>query len=193
MDRDLFKEREQAAENAYFRSHDARLIERLRKEASLDEVATALRDKLQLDNPDLLLRVRETGLTPERAPALLFALLVKVAWADDTVTKLERDAVLRHARRFKADDEVCGQLSDWLNVRPSEEVFDVALEVIKFGLAVLTRPEQQERIGRLIDACTEVAAASGKGLAPLLGLGTTISRTEASMLDSLNRALRSSV
>jgi hypothetical protein len=42
----------------------------------------------------------------------------------------------------------------------------------------------------LIDACHEVAAASGTELARLLGLGDGVSRVEAHMLDDFNARLR---
>ena len=81
MDKDLFKERGRGMEEAYFRQQDAKLIERLHQEAKLEEIASALAEKLQVDNPDLLRRVRELGVTGDSAPAFLLAPLVQVAWA----------------------------------------------------------------------------------------------------------------
>ena len=98
MEKDIFKERERAREAAHFRQEDARLIERLRQEAKLEEIAIALAEKLQVDNPDLLLRVMELGVTVDSAPAFFLAPLVQVAWAQGTVTEQERDTVLRLAR-----------------------------------------------------------------------------------------------
>ena len=61
MDKDIFRDRAQGEESAYFRQQDARLLERLRQGAKLDDIAVALRDKLEIDKPDLLLRARELG------------------------------------------------------------------------------------------------------------------------------------
>ena len=72
----------------------------------------------------------------------------------------------------------------------SDALFDVGLELIKYGFAVLPPNEREERITRLIDACHEVAAASGTELARLLGLGDGVSRVEAHMLDEFNVRLR---
>jgi hypothetical protein len=193
MEKGIFNEREKAMEANYFRQEDARLLEQLRKKAPLDDIAAALRDKLHLDNPDLLQRVREAGISAETAAAFLVAPLVQVAWADGFAGKPEHDAVLRlaRARGVEAGSPAYAQLEEWLKTRPSDALFDTAIEVIKYGFSVLPPAEQRERIHAIVDACQEVASASGKGLAPLLGLGSTVSRTEASMLDDIQNQLRS--
>ena len=193
MDKGIFQDREKAMEAKYFRDQDARLVEKLRQHAKLDEIASALADKLQVDNPDLLLRAKGLGITAEAAPAFLLAPLVQVAWAEGSVTKAEHDAVLRlaHDRGVEVGSPAEAQLIEWLKSRPSDEVFDTSVEVIKYGFAVLPPREKEERIKRVTDACREVAAASGGGLQQLLGLRNSVSSTEASMLDEITRTLRS--
>jgi len=192
MDKGIFNDREKAMEANYFRQQDARLIERLRQGAKLDDIAEALRDKLQLDNPELLARAREVGVTAETAPAFFLAPLVQVAWAEGKVSKREHETVLRLAlaRGIEEGSAAFAQLGAWLETRPSDELFDASVEVIKYGFAVLPLRERDERIERIVEACREVAAASGTELAHLLGLGTGISKVEASMLDDLNGKLR---
>ena len=193
MDKGIFQDREKAMEAKYFRDQDARLVEKLRQHAKLDEIASALAEKLQVDNPELLLRAKGLGITAEAAPALFLAPLVQVAWAEGSVTKAEHDAVLRLARGRGIEDgsEAQAQLIEWLKNRPSDELFDTSVEVIKYGFAVLPPSEKEERIKRVVDACREVAAASGGGLQQLLGLRTSVSSTEASTLDQITRTLRS--
>ena len=193
MSNEIFKDHERAQEAHYFRQQDEKLLESLRKKAPLDEIAKALGDKLQIDNPELLDRVRQLGLKPETAPALFLAPLVQVAWAEGKISKDEQDAVLRLAldRDVERDSPVYMQLLDWLAARPSDETFDTAVELLKFGFAVLPEDEREARIKRIVEACHEVAAASGGGLAKLLGLGSSVSDVEASMLDSINDTLRS--
>ncbi len=192
MDKDAFKERERSIEETYFRQRDAKLLERLRQEAKLEDIATALAEKLQVDNPDLLGRVRELGVTVDTAPAFFVAPLVQVAWAEGKVTEEERDTVLRlaRARGIEENSPAYAQLLEWLQVRPADAVFDTAVEVIKSGFAVLPPEEREERIKRLVQACQEVAMASGGGLAKLLGLGS-VSSSEASVLDTITNTLRS--
>ena len=193
MDKGIFSDREQAAEAAYFRQHDARLVDRLRQDAKLEEVATALAEKLQIDNPDLLQKARLVGVTGDTAPALLLAPLVQVAWVDGAVSESERETVLRivEDRGIDAGSPAYNQLADWLRTRPSDAVFDTAVEVIKYGLDVLPLQEKNERIERIVQACHEVAEASGGGLSKALGLGSGVSGNEASMLDTITNTLRS--
>jgi hypothetical protein len=189
----IFGDREKALEESYFREQDAHLLGKLRQKANLDEIAIALRDKLQLDNPDLLLRVRELGITAETAPAFLLAPLVQVAWAEGKVGKQEQSLVLRLAQRrgVEEDSPAYHQLAEWLRVRPPDNFFDTALEAMKVGFAVLPAGERAERIKEVVHACQEVAEASG-GLGRLMGLGDGVSRTEASMLDQITQTLRGS-
>ena len=192
MENEIFKDRERANEAAYFRQEEARLLESLRKRAPLEEIAKALGEKLQVDNPELLERVRLLGLKPETAPALLLAPLVQVAWAEGEVTNKEADTVLRliQHRGIEADTPAYGQVINWLENRPSDELFDTAVEVIKYGFSVLPDAEKEERIKKIVEACNEVAEASGGGLVKVLGLGSGVSGVEAQTLDTITSTLR---
>ena len=97
MDKGIFTDREKAMEASYFRQQDAKLIERLRAEAKLDDIAVALAEKLQVDHPDLLARAKALGLTADTASAIFAAPLVQVAWAEGSVSKQEQRMVLRLA------------------------------------------------------------------------------------------------
>ena len=75
--------------------------------------------------------------------------------------------------------------------RPSDALFDTALEVMKAGLAVFPDAEREERIREIVAACTRVAEATGGGLAKLLGMSTGIVGQEAAVLDAIGAKLRS--
>jgi hypothetical protein len=188
---DIFKERGRGQEAAYFRNQDAQLIEKLRGSARLEEIAVALAEKLQVDNPELLRRVMDLGVTLDTAPAFLLAPLVQVAWAEGEVTEREHKTVLRlaGARGVEESSPAHAQLLEWLRERPPDALFDTATEVIKVGLSVLPPGEREERIKRIVQACHEVAEASG-GLARVLGLGSGVSGEEESLLDAITTALR---
>ena len=93
----IFGDREKAMEADYFRKEEAKLLEKLRQRANLDEIAAALRDKLQVDNPELLATVRDLGVTADNATAFLLLPLVQVAWAEGKVRKDEHEAVMKLA------------------------------------------------------------------------------------------------
>jgi tellurite resistance protein len=189
----IFSDREKAMEADYFRKEEARLLEKLRQNAKLDDIAEALRDKLQVDNPDLLAAVRDLGITAETAAAFFVAPLVQVAWAEGKVRKDEHAAVLKlaHERGIEENSPADQQLRDWLATRPSDALFDASIEVLKAGFSVLPVRERHERVERVIDACRIVAEASGTEIAHQLGLGTGVSKSEASLLDSIANRLRS--
>jgi hypothetical protein len=191
MEKDIFKERGRGEEAAYFHNQDAKLIEKLRESARLEEIAVALAEKLQVDNPELLRRVMDLGVTLDTAPAFLLAPLVQVAWAEGEVTEREHNTVLRLAgtRGVEERSPAHAQLLKWLRERPPDALFDTATEVIKVGLSVLPPSEREERIKRIVQACHEVAEASG-GLARVLGLGSGVSGEEESLLDTITTTLR---
>ena len=99
--------------------------------------------------------------------------------------------MLKIARRrgIAQESPAYAQLEAWLKNRPSDAFFDVAVEVMKYGFAVLPPAEQEERTRTIVEACHEVAEASG-GLGRLLGLGDGVSKIENATLDQINRALR---
>jgi DNA-binding Lrp family transcriptional regulator len=66
MTKDIFKDRERSEEERFIRDRDAKLIEKMREKARLDEIVKALAESLQVSDPALLDRVRELGITLER-------------------------------------------------------------------------------------------------------------------------------
>lgn len=191
MGMDIFKERERSFEEEYFRKHEAKLIEKLRERARLEEIAEALAVKLQVDNPELLEGIMALGVTLDTAAAFLLAPLVQVAWAGGAVTNHEREAVLRvaTARGVEKDSPAYAQLEKWLRQRPGDTLFDAAIKAIKTGLSVLTPAEQAERTKRIVDACRQVAEASG-GLGKVLGVSSGVSGEEGVLLDAIASTLR---
>ena len=192
MEKGFMGDREKALEDSYFRQQEARLLEKLRQGATLDEIAEALRDKLQVDNPELLARAREAGVTPETAAAFFLAPLVQVAWAEGKVGRHERDTVLRlaHDRGVANGTPAHDKLVAWLEQRPSDSLFDAALDVIRAGFDVLPHAERDERIERIVHACREVAQGSGSEIARLLGLGDGVSGSEESVMGTIEARLR---
>jgi hypothetical protein len=191
MDKDIFKERERSLEEEYFRKQDAKLLEKLRERGKVEEIAEALAAKLAVGDPELLGRIIALGVTLETGGAFLLAPLVQVAWGAGSVTDRERETVLRFAtdRGIEKGSAAYAQLVEWLRARPGDQFFDTAIEAIKVGLSVLPSAERAERVKRIVDACREVAGASG-GLGRLLGLGTGISSDEESILEAIASTLR---
>ena len=163
MAKDIFRDRERGEEQAYFRQQDAKLIAKLRQKAQLSEIAHALAEKLHADEPELLERIQKLGVTLDTGSAFILAPLVEVAWIDGDVSHAERDTILRIAKQRGVAPGSAGyrQLLDWLTHRPSDEVFQTALEAIRIGLSVLPSDESEQRIATMIKACEDVAQAAG--------------------------------
>ena len=163
MTKDIFRDRERGEEDAYFRRQDAELIAKLRQKAQLSEIAHALADKLHADEPALLEHIQKLGVTLNTGSAFILAPLVEVAWIDGDVSHAERDTILRIAKRHGVEPGSADyqQLLDWLAHRPSDEVFQTALEAIRIGLSVLPSDESEQRIATMVKACEDVAQAAG--------------------------------
>lgn len=191
MAKDIFHQRGQAEEAAFFHQRDAKLIEKLREKAKLSEIAHALAEKLHVENPDLLRQVVAHGVTLDTGAAFLLAPLVQVAWADHHVTPEEQALVLRLAHERGVDpgsaDEA--QLLKWLQARPPEALFDAAIEAIATGLTVLPPDEADARITAIMTACTAVAEAP-EGLGRLLQEHSLATPGERHTLDVIRAGLR---
>jgi len=190
--KDILKERGHGDEAQYFRKLDEKLLQKMRERAALDEVAQALADKLRVDNRELLNRVLDLGLTRDTGTAILLAPLVQVAWAEGSVSPREREVIFEIAasRGIEAGSGAQAQLEAWLERRPSDALFETALEVMKAGLEVLPGGEREERVRQIVDACKRVAEATGGGLARLLGMHNIVGE-EAAVLDAIGAKLRS--
>ena len=189
MTKDMFRDRERGEEQAYFRQEDAKLIAKLRQKAQLSEIAHALAEKLQVDEPALLERIQKLGVTLDTGSAFILAPLVEVAWVDGDVSHAERDTILHIAqqRGVAPGSADYRQLLDWLAHRPSDEVFRTALEAIRIGLSVLPPDELEQRIAAMIKACEDVAQAAG-GIAQLLQLDG-VSYAESELIAEIRRHL----
>lgn len=189
MPKDLLRERERGFETDYFNRRDATLIRAIRERAHLQEVAAALAEKLRVDDPALLQRVVALGLTRETGAAILVAPLVQVAWADGDVSDLERSVVLKlaAARGIVVGTPPYAQLVAWLEERPVAELFDVAVDVVNAGFAVLPRAERADRVAAVLEACERVAEASRGSI--MFGLHYGASTQEAEVLAMLRTKL----
>jgi hypothetical protein len=192
--KDILKDRGRGEEAEFFHKQDEKLLQKIRERAALEEVARALAEKLRVDDAELLKRVADLGLTQDTGAAILLAPLVQVAWAEGSVSPRERELVFEIAtsRGIEPGSGPFRQLESWLERRPSDALFETALQVMKEGLAILPEAEREERIRDIVGSCTRIAEATGGGLAKLLGMkGAGIAGQEAAVLDAIGAKLRS--
>ena len=149
-----------------------------------------LAEHLQVDNPELLRRVIALGVRLDTGPAFLLAPLVQVAWAEGKVTDRECATVLRlaAARGVEAGSpaHAAPQVAPGAAVGRSLRRGDGGHGS---GLALLPPGDREERLKHIVQACHEVAEASG-GLARMLGLGSGASGEEEALLEAISTTLR---
>ena len=89
--------------------------------------------------------------------------LVKTAWAEGRVTKRERHLIFEAAARMgvKPGTAAHTRLAEWLELHPTAEFYDHALDIISLRWQSLDADEKSRRKFDLLADCTRIAEASG--------------------------------
>ncbi len=173
-------------QQAFFQQRDQELLEYLRSSSAGSETADSLHSLTGVDDPQVFEALHRAGITAESIAAFTLLPLVRVAWADGSVSDNEFGAIMKAAEDEGILEGSVGQrlLHRWLEERPSErmliawrayaqalgrELDDESLEAIK-----------QSTLGRAF----RVAESSGG----LLGLGNKVSDNERLALEDLANA-----
>jgi hypothetical protein len=188
-ERDGLSDQGRKREEDYFRKRDRELIERMRQAAAAEQSRRELEAKTGLQDPEMLRDLQELGFTPDTIALLPIVPILQVAWAEGGVSDAERKLIvqLARARGIAAGSAADGQLNEWIERRPSADVFSSATRLIR---AMLDRPT--EAVGHLsaddvIKYSESIASASGG----LFGIGK-ISAEERATLAQIAAALKKS-
>ena len=186
-ERDGMTDQARKREEDYFRKRDRELVEKMRQAAAVEQTRRELETKTGLNDPELLNDLQELGFTPDTIQLLPIVPILQVAWAEGGVSDAERKLIVQLARARGITDASAGdrQLGDWLDRRPSEQVFASATRLIR---AMLDRPT--EGLGDLsaddvIKYSESIASASGG----MFGIGK-ISAEEKATLAKIAAALK---
>jgi tellurite resistance protein len=169
-------------EDEYFLERDRILREKLRKQ--LEEKARAaaehrrIASEVGVDDEELTRRIKELGFDGDNARVLHLMPLVEVAWADGSLSRSERNVILKVAAThgIQPGTPAGAFLASLLESRPSNTVLEEILAVIK--LIISSRNIKPQSV---LDACVEVAQASGG----FLGLTDKVSPEEREMIDKI--------
>lgn len=144
--------------------------------------ATGIADLATLEEFVTLGYTADTVQLPQLLP------LVMVAWADGTVSSAERDAILEAAtaRHVGRESRASDLLADHLTHRPSEEIIDRNLRVLRTWMHALPEPQRTDNLHDLTSRCAQVASIS-RGL---FGMGRKVSEGERRVMDRLAPFLR---
>lgn len=186
MTHTAFNELKNVREEDYFHRREQEFIERLRRRMALEAECRELAETLGLNDRELLRTLQEMGYRRATVRLLYLVPLVQVAWAEGSVSRGERELILKAARLrgIEPGSAAYERLTEWLNERPSEEFFERTLRLISAMLQALP-PEEREADKRdLVAYCTRVAEVSG-GLVGFVGLGGRVCREERELLERI--------
>jgi tellurite resistance protein len=172
-------------EEAYFKQREIEQRRKLREklEAAAHELAEkhAIAESLGASDPSVGLalaeRIKALGFSGATARVFDLLPLVHVAWADGTVQKGERAAILRvlEMRGVGAGSEGFQLMESLLEERPSDEYMSESLAVLKELVG------QSGRGADVVGLCEQVASAAGG----FLGLGGKVSGEERALIDEI--------
>ncbi len=122
-------------------------------------------------------RVRSLGFDGEHAKVLAVLPLVAVAWADGSVSKKERAAVLEAAEKLGVapGGEPWLRVAAWLEEYPSATLREQIMEILRLAVA-----RDPSRAPTIIEMMYGVAEAAGG----VLGFGQKVSDSERAMIEA---------
>ncbi len=181
MDHSAIDERRRALEGAFFRKKHAQLLEKLRQQATREELseASGITDEKTLD-----LLVSE-GVTASALTALTLVPLIAVAWSDRMMDDSESKAVMSAAHDAGiADGSYPAALVEgWLSERPPSSLLEAWKQSIAITLKNMDESARQAMRSACVDRATKVAKAAGG----FLGVAT-ISAVERETLAEIEAA-----
>lgn len=164
-------------EDAYFQQRERELRDQLREQ--LDKAAGDLRDERETEKLSLSDRIAALGFTGDKLKVFDLLPLVHVAWADGTVSRKERTAILDvlRGRGIQPGTEAFRTVESLLEERPSQTFLDQSLVVLKEAVG-------GARAANIVELCVQVAGASGG----FLNMGT-VSDDERALIEQIANQL----
>ncbi|MCY1062293.1 TerB family tellurite resistance protein [Nannocystis sp. SCPEA4] len=164
-------------EDAYFQQRERELRDQLREQ--LDKAAGELRDDAEAEKQTLSERIAALGFTADKLKVFDLLPLVHVAWADGSVSRKERTAILDvlHGRGILPGTEAFRTIESLLEERPSQAFLDQSLALLKEAVG-------GARAANIVDLCVQVAGASGG----FLNMGT-VSDEERALIEQIANQL----
>ena len=180
---DWITDRSRTREEEYFRRKDQELLEQGRQRHAREVKLRQLGEAMGIADPATLEELVTLGYTADTVQLPHLLPLVTVAWADGTVSSAERDVILEAAtaRHVGRESLTSDLLADYLTHRPSEEIIDRNLRVLRTWMQALPEAQRTDTLHDLTSRCTQVASIS-RGI---FGVGRKISDGERRVMDRL--------
>ncbi|MBP6820255.1 MAG: hypothetical protein KA368_01865 [Acidobacteria bacterium] len=158
-EKNIFEEREHWQEEDYFRRQDQLLIEKIHERQALENDRLRMAEITGLKDKDVIMALQDLGYSSETLELLHMLPLVEVAWAGGVVTDKHREAILKIARlrgikEHTSSDE---KLMQWLNEKPSEQLFETSLRATRLILEALPPEDRKHERDDLLAHCNQIA------------------------------------
>ncbi|MCX8071699.1 MAG: hypothetical protein N3C12_04535 [Candidatus Binatia bacterium] len=185
-DESLLAERRQALEEEFFRRREQALIEKLREQEQRRQWIEELSAASGIRDQEVLEKLVDLGIQPRTLAPLALVPLVEVAWADGSIARQEREAIIAAARQAGLESGSAGfaLLESWLQERPEPQLRKVWQEYVRALCASLDQPARERLRMEVMGRARAVAEAAGG----ILGLGRKVSQAEEEVLRELEAA-----
>jgi hypothetical protein len=172
--------------DAFFHEQDQKLLRAFHERLKKMDRRTQLAQVSGIKDEDLLDRLIELKIEPETIAAVEIIPLVAVAWADGKVDDREHEAIIAAAQSagVQPQDGRYPMLEFWMKKRPGCDLIEAWEHYIKDMCKRLDKQQVEELKRNVLGTAGTVARAAGG----FLGFGSRISKSEAAVLDRLEKA-----
>jgi hypothetical protein len=142
----------------FFIKEDQKLIKELRALQALKKAKKDLTDISGIKNDRILSKLLSLNIRPEILSSLTIIPLIKVAWADGSVTETEKKSILE---MLDKDSPEYGTVEQWLIRKPDNKLTDAWVAYIQGLCEKLSKEEIKVLKRSLLHRARKVASASG--------------------------------
>jgi tellurite resistance protein len=173
-------------EEKYFQAREIeqrrKLRDKLAKSAASLEEQREIARSAGTHDISIAERVKALGFDGDSARVFDLLPLIHVAWADGSIQKAERAAILRvlASRGVEPGSEAFSTVESLLEERPADAFMRESLSVLSEIVG-----EANDRTRSIVDLCVEVATSAGG----FLGLGGKVSDDERAVIESVAQIL----
>jgi hypothetical protein len=186
MSDEFLGDRKKALEEQFFAKENERLKEKIRAQLQQHALRQALAQASGIEDDAVLDTLISAGVKPETWAAIELIPMIEVAWADGTLEKKERAAILAAAAECKVlpGTPPYELLESFLARRPDAKLLKAWGEYVVIVLGRLDAGGRNELREKILGRAKRIASVAGG----MLGLGNKISPDEQRVLDELARA-----
>jgi hypothetical protein len=148
----LRKRKQLTTEAEYFHRLDVELLDQMRKRAVFEEERLQLARASNIQDQGILDALAHVGFNHGNAMLLDLVPLIQVAWIDGSVSRAERERIVKVARSRGVEDGSAAdqQLSTWFDQPPSEEVYRTAVRALRAVLETLPASQNEASASSLL-------------------------------------------